>query len=220
MVDVGMLGIRGDNHDFLGGGGLNTFGVAVSAGHLDLNGLAADPYSADSTTARSHGDYQKFSYSFTRLQKLSETFSLYTAFSGQLASKNLDSSEKFALGGPLGVRAYPQGEAFGDESMLLNLELRYNVTQTLQIAPFFDHSEIRLHRHQWDGWQGSNTQIRNRYGLSGYGIGLNWSPPGGFLMRVGVAQRAGNNPGRSMSGNDSDNQKHGTRLWLQIVKSF
>ncbi|MDO8436764.1 MAG: ShlB/FhaC/HecB family hemolysin secretion/activation protein [Nitrosomonadaceae bacterium] len=218
-ADVGAFGIQGDSQDLLGSGGINTFGVTLFTGHLNLNGWAADR-SADSTTARTQGDYQKLSYSFIRLQRLGEAISFYAALSGQFASKNLDSSEKFSLGGPLGVRAYPQGEAFGDESMLLNLELRYNVTQTIQLAPFFDHGETRLHHNPWDGWQGSNTHIQNRYGLSGYGLGLNWSPPGGFLMRVGVAQRIGSNPGRSTSGLDIDSAKHSPRLWLHLVKSF
>ncbi|MDN5939991.1 MAG: hypothetical protein L0H83_15205, partial [Salinisphaera sp.] len=218
-VDVGMFSIRGNSRDFLGGGGLNTFGLVLSTGYLNLDGWAQDRV-ADSTTARSHGSYQKLSYLLARLQKLGERISLYAAFSGQIASSNLDSSEKFSLGGPLAVRAYPQGEAFGDEYMLLNLALRYNVTQNLQTALFFDHGEIRLHHDPWEGWQGTNTRIHNSYGLSGYGVGLNWSLPENFLMRVGVAQRIGDNPGRSMSGLDSDNARHSPRLWLQLVKYF
>ena len=218
-IDVGTLGIRGDSQDFLGGGGINTFGVMLSTGHLNLNGWAQDRF-VDGVTARTHGDYQKLSYSFVRLQKLGEAISFYAALSGQFASKNLDSSEKLSLGGPLGVRAYPQGEAFGDESLLLNLELRYSLTPTIQLAPFFDHGETRLHRNLWDGWQGANTHIQNRYGLSGYGLDLNWSPPGGFLMRLGIAQRIGDNPGRSMQGLDVDNARHSPRLWLLLVKHF
>jgi hemolysin activation/secretion protein len=218
-IDVGVFGIQGDSQDFVGGGGLNTFGLALSTGNVSLNGWTADRV-ADSTTARTHGGYQKLSYSLVRLQKLSEKFSFYTSFSGQIASKNLDSSEKISLGGPLGVRAYPQGEAFGDESMLLNMELRYSLTQSLQIAPFFDHGETRLHRNPWDGWQGTNTHIQNRYGLSGYGLGLNWSSPGNFLVRFGIAQRIGTNPGRSMNGHDADNAKQSPRVWLHVVKHF
>jgi hemolysin activation/secretion protein len=52
-------------------------------------------------------------------------FTLYASFSGQRASKNLDSSEEFFLGGPNGVRAYPQGEGAGDEGWLSRLELRH-----------------------------------------------------------------------------------------------
>ncbi len=90
---------------------------------MNLNGLAADR-SADSITTRTHGDYQKLSYPFIRLQKLGEAISFYTALSGQFALKNLGSSEEFSLGAPW-VCVPTQDEAFGDESMLLNLELRY-----------------------------------------------------------------------------------------------
>ena len=39
----------------------------------------------------------------------------------QLSSKNLDSSEKFTLGGIGGVEAYPSGEASGDEGRKISL---------------------------------------------------------------------------------------------------
>jgi len=38
---------------------------------------------------------------------------VYGRVSAQWASKNLDSSQKFGLGGPNGVRAYPSGEGYG-----------------------------------------------------------------------------------------------------------
>jgi hemolysin activation/secretion protein len=46
---------------------------------------------------------------------------------GQLASKSLDSSEKFALGGAKGVRAYPHGESSADEVCVANVEMRYAI---------------------------------------------------------------------------------------------
>lgn len=218
-TNIGTLGVNGESRDFLGGGGLNSFAVAVSFGRLNLDGLAADR-ALDDATARTHGGYTKTAVSLARLQRLGEATSLYAGLSGQLASKNLDSSEKFILGGPFGVRGYPTGEAAGDEALLLNVELRHDVQPGIQLAAFVDHGEIRLHRNEWPGWQGANTRIRNRYGLSGYGVGLNWSQPGNFLVRASVAQRIGDNPGRDANDNDSDNTKNRTRLWLQAVKYF
>lgn len=218
-ADVGTLGVNGESRDFLGGGGLNSFAAAVSFGQLNLDGLAADR-ALDDATARTHGSYTKTAVSLARLQRLGEATSLYTGLSGQLASKNLDSSEKFILGGPFGVRGYPTGEAAGDEALLLNVELRHDVQPGLQVAAFVDHGEIRLHKNEWAGWQGANTRIRNRYALSGYGVGLNWIQPGNFLVRASVAQRIGDNPGRDANDNDSDNTKNRTRLWLQAVKYF
>lgn len=213
------FGVNGESRDFLGGGGLSTFGLAVSFGQLNLDGLAADR-AADDATARIHGSYSKSAYSLARLQRLGEATFLYAGLSGQFASKNLDSSEKFILGGPFGVRAYPTGEAAGDEGLLLNLELRHDVQPGLQLAAFVDHGEVRLHRNEWTGWQGANSRIGNRYGLSGYGVGLNWNQPGSFLVRASVAQRIGDNPGRDANDNDSDNTTNRIRLWLQAVKYF
>ena len=90
----------------------------------------------------------------------------------------------------------------------------------LQLSAFIDHGEILLHRNEWQGWQGDNTRISNRYALSGYGLGLNWSQPGSFILRAAIAQRMGENPGRDINNNDSDNAKNQPRLWLQGVKYF
>jgi hemolysin activation/secretion protein len=213
------LGLNGDGRDNLGGGGMNNFGLALSDGRLDLDGWAADR-AADDATTRAHGRYRKTTYSLARLQRVGEATSAYAALSGQTAAKNLDSSEKFVLGGPNGVRAYPQGEAPGDEGYLLNLELRYELNPSLQVAVFVDHGEIHLHRNEWAGWNGANTRIGNRYGLSGYGAGLSWSQPGNYLVRASLAFRMGDNPGRDVNDNDSDNTRNRARFWLQAVKYF
>jgi len=213
------LGATGEGRDFAGGGGLTSFGIAVSFGRLDLDGHAADR-ALDDATARTHGSYAKTAYSLARLQRLDDTNSLYASLSGQFASKNLDSSEKLLLGGPFGVRGYPTGEAAGDEGVLFSVELRHDVRPGLQFAAFVDHGEIRLHRNEWPGWQGTNTRITNRYALSSYGVGLAWSEPGSFLLRASIARRMGDNPGRDANENDSDNTRNRMRVWMQAVKFF
>ena len=218
-ANVITLGINGDNRDRLGGGGQSVVALAVSSGSLDLDATAANR-AADAATARTHGRYGKTAYSLARAQPLGDTVSAYVAIAGQLASRNLDSSEKFVLGGPYGVRGYPMGEAAGDAGLLVNVELRYDFQPALQFTAFVDHGQIRLHRNEWAGWQGANTRIRNRYGLSSYGVGLNWNQPGSFLLRAGLAQRLGDNPGRDANDNDSDNTRDRVRLWLQGVKYF
>ena len=63
-----------------------------------------------------------------RLQALPAGFSLNLQWRGQWTNNNLDSSEKFSLGGPYGVRAYATAEAMGDRGWLGSVELRYAVT--------------------------------------------------------------------------------------------
>jgi hemolysin activation/secretion protein len=216
---VGTLAGNGDFRDSVGGGALSNYTLAYSYGRLNLDAYPPDQ-DLDDRTARTNGNYSKAAYALARQQRLGDTFGLYGSLNGQFASKNLDSSEKFMLGGPFGVRAYPTGEAVGDDGLLANLELRYGLQPGLQLAAFLDYGHIRLHRYEWDGWQGANTTIKNRYNLAGYGFGLSWNAPGSFSARASVAQRIGENPGRDANGNDSDGTKDRTRFWLQAVMFF
>lgn len=218
-ASVFTVGLNGDGRDFLGGGGLNSFSLTLSRGSLNLDGVATDRTN-DATTAATHGRYGKLGWSLARLQRLDDSSALFASAYGQFASKNLDSSEKLILGGPYGVRAYPVGQASGDEGFVMNLEYRYDLRPGVQLAAFFDHGEIRLHRNPWTGWQGGNTRLGNRHGLSGAGVGLSWSQPGDFVVRASVAQRIGENPGRDANDNDVDNTRDRVRFWLQAVKQF
>ncbi|HEX8215149.1 MAG TPA: POTRA domain-containing protein, partial [Allosphingosinicella sp.] len=118
----GTIGFRGDHHDSLGGGGWNVFSVGATAGSLDIKtpALRAD----DAATAGRQGGFGKMQFSVARLQSVTGPLSLYLGVRGQLAANNLDSSEQMALGGPYGVRAYPEGESYGDEGYLATAEAR------------------------------------------------------------------------------------------------
>ena len=93
---------------------------------------------------------------------------------GQQASKNLDSSEKFSLGGPYGVRAYACGEASGDEGWLGSLELRHGITSSLAASVFPDFGRVSINAKPY--LDGSNTQKRSGTGFGPQGgIGsLDW----------------------------------------------
>ena len=89
--------------------------------------------------------------------------SLYGGISGQLASGNLDASEKMVLGGMDGVRAYPQGEGFGDEGLLATVEARRmmpglsdRVPGQVHLLAFVDGGRISIDKDPW--LAGSNQQ--------------------------------------------------------------
>lgn len=206
------LSVAGDGRDGLWGGGLTNASLALVDGDLVLG-------APDSRVAGTEGGYTKTSWSLTRLQRLGERSALYASLAGQLASKNLDSSEKFFLGGPQGVRAYPQGEAPGDEALLLNLEYRYEVAPALRLSAFVDRGTVWRYRSPWTGALAAGQD--NRYSLLGAGIGLQWSQPGDFLLNASLAQRLGSNPGRDpVTGNDVDATRDRARFWLQAVKYY
>jgi hemolysin activation/secretion protein len=217
------LGLSGDSLDQWGGGGLNGFGVSMTAGDLDLSRVAADQ-AADAATLNTQGGYSKLSLNASRLQRLPGSFTLLGKFSAQLAGGNLDSSEQFILGGPAGVRAYPVGEAQGDEGWLLGAELRYDWPGStplgaLQLAAFADTGHIRLHSDPGSVTIPTATG-KNSYQLSGAGLGLNLSKPGSYSLRLAWAHTIGDNDGRSITGNNADGEKDNSRFWLQAVAWF
>lgn len=218
-INVLALGLSGDSRDGYGGGGMTSGSLTVSGGNITLDN--ANFNANDAITAQTSGSYGKLTYGLTRLQRVDDDWSMYAAFSGQAANKNLDSSEKFVLGG-MGVRAYPQGEAAGDEGQLLNLEARYNVPGLkLQLTGFFDMGRVNLHKNTWTGWQPVGLPgFPNSYNLAGFGLGANFYEESNYTIRASLAWKIGSNPGASATGLDSDNNNTSPRLWLQATKQF
>lgn len=204
------FGLAGDNRDDIGGGGWNAYTIGASLGDLDIR-TPAD-FALDQLTARSHGSFGKLQASVARLQTVSERWSLYGAVRGQLASKNLDSSEKMELGGAYAVRAYPEGEAYGDEGYLATLEARYlfpafdPLPGQLQAIAFVDAGAVRYAKNPW--FSGSNSAHR-----SGYGAGLIWAAPNDFIVKATYARKLGSQEATSAPDRDG-------RFWFQVAKLF
>lgn len=219
-LNVGYVGLQGDYRDDWLGGGFNNYSFFLTAGDVDLTGNAGY-LRQDQSGPRTQGAYQKFSLNLSRLQKLPGPFSFWLNFAGQMSTKDLDSSEKFSLGGPYGVRAYPVNEALADEGYLLNFELRYDAYQdpqwgNVQLVGFIDHGGVRLHNNLWLG----SGPGPNEYTLSGGGVGVNWIVPGNFAVKLSVAQRIGDNPARSVNNTDSDGTRDTPHFWAQLSKFF
>jgi len=210
QVLIGSL--YGDHRDSVGGGSLNYGSLNLAAGNLDIQTPAAR--AADALTARTNGQFSKLSFHGTRVQRLgSGPFSVAASIGGQVASKNLDVSEKMELGGMDGVRAYPQGEAYADEGVLINLEARMDLPKfsprmpgQMQLLAFVDGGSVTINKEPW----AAGTNHRN---LSGAGVGFNWSDPGNFLVRAYYARKLGNTP--ALSAPDRSG-----RFWFQLVKFF
>jgi hemolysin activation/secretion protein len=205
-VQVWNLGLSGDHRDGLWGGGISTFSATLSFGNLDIKSPLAK--AIDDLTAKTDGGYNKFSLNLLRLQSLTDDTSLYLAYTGQVAGQNLDSSEKFSLGGAYGVRAYPQGEASADEAHLITAELRHTLPAGFQLVGFLDTGRAKLNEDRWPAATGQNTRT-----LSDWGLGLNWSHPEGYVVKAFYAHKIGN------ADATSDNDKT-ERFWIQAVKSF
>jgi hemolysin activation/secretion protein len=164
----------------------------------------------DDASARTNGHYGKLSYSAAARYRLSGPWSLFGALSGQFASRNLDSSEKFSLGGAEGVRAYPQGEGVGDEGLLTTAELRYLLDPRawgqVELGGFIDYGAVTVSRNPYAAGP-------NHRHLSAIGMSMLWGLPDKWQVRASVARRLGSEPAQS----DSDST---VRAWLQALKGF
>ncbi len=162
-IRLASLGLAGNYHDLLGGGGVTSCDLALVAGHL---GMDTESQAADELSARRNGGFTRLAYNVTRLQRLTDRDALSVSLSGQWAGKNLTSSEKFFLGGAYGVRAYPQGEAEGDQGWLTTLELRHRFLPDLQGVVFYDAGSVRINHDPFLAGENSRT-------ISGAGVGAN-----------------------------------------------
>ncbi len=198
-LKAAVITVSGDFRDsLLWTPAVNAWRVMTTAGSLELN--TATVAAIDHISARSAGQYAKVVFSGTREQLLPLGLSLYLAGTMQRSDKNLDSSEQFSLGGPTAIRAYPVGEAPGDQGWVSSAELRYRVIPALQLVAFYDLGAVEANRY---------TYIKQKNGthLYGSGVGANaiWHD---FSLKTSLAWRTGSAAPTS----DTDRRP---RLWVQ-----
>ncbi len=211
------MALNGDRYDQLLGGGYTSYNIGLTTG-------AHHESIADISLTDTEGTYSRFNLGLARLQRLAERVNLHLSGSAQLSTGNLSSSEKLSLGGPFGVRAYPIGEASGDEGQLINADIRYQLPLpskwgNLQLSGFYDAGHITLNKTRYF-YDVSNATDSNDYWLQGAGLGLNYSYSSTFSLNASWAHVIGDNPGRSFAGNNSDGQSNNNRFWLQGMLSF
>lgn len=189
------------NDMWLGTAALNRASLEYTRGKLDIKD---DTYLAiDAASAHTQGSFDKIVYWVSREQQIGGRWSVYARVTGQLATENLDSSEKLYLGGPSAVRAYPVGEAAGDRGYLASAELRRlfsgpfgGLTQT---ALFYDRGRVVADAYPWAADSGART-------LQGYGVSLGWTHTAGWTLSSSLARRGSE---AVRSGPDRKNQ-----LWI------
>lgn len=217
-INVLYLSVNGNQYDGWGGGGLSGGALNLGIGSVKLSNSPS--YAYDQSGYQTHGGYSRLRWNLNRTQTLNGKTSFYVAASGQFASKNLDSSEKFFLGGPYGVRAYPNNEGSGSEGKMLNIELRYQIVEQLNVAAFYDWGQITQNKRNLTGDEGNPLSALNSFNLSGYGLQLSWR--GGIPASINFiwARRLGANPNPTASGADQDGSNSPNRFWLTASIPF
>ncbi|WP_207388775.1 ShlB/FhaC/HecB family hemolysin secretion/activation protein [Stutzerimonas kirkiae] len=214
-VDVFTLGLIGNRYDTWGGGGSNEASLFLSSGQVDPAGLA-QPRADDSDSG-----FTKLRAGLARHQAITGGLSAFAAWSGQWADSNLDSSERFFLGGSSGVRAYPVNEGGGSWGQVLNLELRQRLAHGWQLNGFFDYGQVWQYRHdRFVAGQRLSGSAGNRLDYKGYGLTLGWNGPLGLQLNATWAHRVGSNPNPALDGRDQDGSLNKDRFWLSASLPF
>ena len=212
-VDALALGMTGDFRDSLLGGAVNTFDLNISSGQLKYP-EGRNPSLDDDES------YTKLVYNASRLQDwITGRALVYFNVRGQYAANNLDTTEQFRLGGPDGVRAFASGEGTGDLGVMASLELRLlppeswfgRIAREMVFSLFADGGYVQYRYRQRIVTE--TSVLKNNGVFSGVGFGLSWVQPGGYALRLSVAQPTG---GTTRGGEKIDK----TRAYVQATMLF
>jgi hemolysin activation/secretion protein len=217
--------IDGDHDADAWANGITYFSAGVTAGTVDVRG--GDAFEEfDDENLGTDGSFVRVNAEVSRLQHIAGNWSAYAGLAGQWASGNLDSSQKFYIGGPFSVPGYPTGEASGDLGANAHVDLRYDFLNMpwggdFQVSVFYSVGWIRLFEDTWEGWEGENPIIKNDFTLSSWGLALSQTWASGLIVRASIGRQIGDNEGRDpLTGNDSDGTDRDYRAWIQTIYYF
>jgi hemolysin activation/secretion protein len=212
-IGVASLGLAG--YRIQTGGlfaGLQSFGADVIGGHVG-------PNDADTLLGggewRTEGGFAKLAWNMGLTRTLATDWMFNGLARGQFASRNLDSSQQFSLGGPGGVRGYPVAEGTGDDGWIASATLSRRLGPNWRIGGFFDVGGTRVEHSPLPGDPGPND-----YTLSAAGASLDWRITPQAVLNATVAAPVGDNPGNQVEGANSDGSERGARLWLNLHAVF
>lgn len=200
-INAWTFGLSGSTYDDFLGGGLNSFAVNYHAGVLNIQ--SADVKAIDDLSARSDGHFNSFDGMISRTQRITDKLNLTGKLSGQVGDNNLDSSQKFDIGGSSAVRSFKQGDSSGDMGWMANLDLRYSLTDNVVLNSFYDYGHVRYNQDSWDNAINSATR-------AGAGVGVDVFGKDWKISMVGAWKTIG--------ATESEPDSH--QFWVQLVKAF
>ena len=217
FMDSLIANLQGTRSDDWMGGGETSMGTQITHGLVNLSGSPNEKNDAASTMTAGH--FTKLRLNLNRQQNVNPTTQLVGSYQMQMASKNLDGSEKFALGGMQAIRAYPSSEANGNAAQLITVEVQKTLEwqqHPFKLSAFLDTGHVSKLKFN----TGSGL---NAYSLQGAGLWVGSTVPnrwGQAQWRVTWAHRIGVNPAAQANGLDLDGTLHNDRFWLSFIQQF
>jgi hemolysin activation/secretion protein len=206
-IELNSIGLMGNYVDEWWG--VTQTNTTFSSGRLRLDAMSA-AVDLSNDGLRTSGAFKKFSYFFQRQQRITPSLTLGTKIVGQFAGKNLDASEKLAIGGPQAVRAYGPEDANGDDGWVASIEVIHTPHSfpESQFFMFFDAAKVNIAHTPRAG----SLFTSNKRRLSGAGIGFRSRLRDNLSLVASAAQ--------PMSNESSALNSKSIRAWLQLSQSF
>lgn len=227
-VNNGSAGVSGNSRDAFLGGGLNTFGATATMGNLSLKN--SNGYSdLDALTAQTSGSFQRYNFNFSRLQAITSGMHFVVNASAQMASKNLDSSQQFYLGGPSGVRAYPVGQGAGSQGAMVQLELHQQLLTSSPVGAisaygFYDLGGVQLFKNTWNNWNQPNPRtgqsLSQNTTLQGAGLGVKATINNRSYVNLTWAHTIGTSQSVQVYGANANGLNQSNTFWFQGVLQY
>ena len=216
-IDNMVFGFSGNAFDSWGGGGVNTLALNLTKGHV-VAGSETPDYGNNKPST-----FTKITANLSRNQQLvPDKTILSVAISGQMASADLDSAERFYLGGPSGVRAYPGSQAGGSQGAMINIEIQQQLEDKFVATAFFDAGFVEQYRDNALYLANKGyTNANNSYSLRGVGVGLKRAE-NDWMFSTTIAWKLGHNPLYNATGVgvNNDGRSKGAYIWAQAQWMF
>ena len=194
------LALNWNRQDRFGGGG-SSYGQLALAG-IRLHDIRSGPQNnLDPETL-------KLRYALGRQQTLGDGLMLQVNVSGQWSDEVMDSAEKFSLGGPAGIRAYPAGEGSGERAHLLNLALRWSLDEAWSVSAFYDRGAAR------------DLVLPATRSLQGAGLSCDFVSAGGAFASAVWARRIGHSDPMMSTGQGAPAGPDRHRFWFSAGWRF
>ena len=199
-----------------------SYAVTAGLGNLNINNAAQLTNDLSQSGAQTSGRFSKLNLNLNFNSSLPiKNTSARLSLNGQVASKNLNSSEQLYLGGPDSVRAYPVAQGGGSQGYVASLEVSHSYEDGLQLGAFFDVGVIQQYKTNWSTSLQGSTQADNIYSLRATGLmaKYGWN---NFQLQAALAYRLGQNPLHTSTGAqlNSDNAYRSVQAWVKGTYSF
>ncbi|WP_108810279.1 ShlB/FhaC/HecB family hemolysin secretion/activation protein [Sphingorhabdus sp. Alg231-15] len=214
--------VSGSHIDNALGGGVTTFHASGTVGDVDLSGFLPNQV-IDALTVNTQGRFSKFNLGASRSQRLGGGWTAFLAVNSQIASNNLDTSQKFGLGGPFNIAGYPITEVNGDEGTYFQADLRHDFAEVpwggaFQVSGGYTIGRIKLLN---DPLLGFSPLTSNSFTLQSLNFGMHQSWESRFVITGLLGIQLGNSENEDpVTGADSDFSTSDVRGWISAAYRF